>query len=106
MTLTRLDDGCTRDKDEKARGKLASAFLSEKIEQADFVKVQTKLDKKGKFGRVLGVIVADDLDLNQEMIRQNLAVAYSGQSKDDIEAAHMLNREKLIEAGIFTPTEG
>ena len=90
----------TRDLDEKARGKLASAFLS------DFVKVQTKLDKKGKFGRVLGVIVADDLDLNQEMIRQNLAVAYSGQSKDDIEAAHMLNREKLIEAGIFTPTEG
>jgi endonuclease YncB( thermonuclease family) len=55
---------------------------------------------------VLGVIVADDLDLNQEMINQNLAVAYSGQSKDDIEAAHMLNREKLIEAGIFTPTEG
>ena len=96
----------TRDLDEKARGKLASAFLSEKIEQANFVKVQTKLDKKGKFGRVLGVIVADDLDLNQEMIRQNLAVAYSGQSKDDIEAAHMLNREKLIEAGIFTPTEG
>ena len=96
----------TRDLDEKARGKLASAFLSEKIEQADFVKVQTKLDKKGKFGRVLGVIVADDLDLNQEMINQNLAVAYSGQSKDDIEAAHMLNREKLIEAGKFTPTEG
>jgi endonuclease YncB( thermonuclease family) len=30
----------TRDLDEKARGKLASAFLSEKIEQADFVKVQ------------------------------------------------------------------
>ena len=33
----------TRDLDEKARGKLASAFLSEKIEQADFVKVQTKM---------------------------------------------------------------
>ena len=49
---------------------------------------------------------SDDLDLNQEMINQNLAVAYNGQSKDDIEAAHMLNREKLIEAGIFTPTEG
>ena len=38
----------TRDLDEKARGKLASAFLSEKIEQADFVKVQTKLDLKAK----------------------------------------------------------
>ncbi len=95
----------TRDLDEKARGKLASAFLKDKIDNAEFVKVQTKLDKKGKFGRVLGVIVADDLDLNQEMIRKNLAVAYYGQSKDDIESEHMINRDKLIEAGIFTPTE-
>ncbi len=95
----------TRDLDEKARGKLASAFLKEKIEGADFVKVQTKLDKKGKFGRVLGTIFADDLDLNQEMINKHLAVAYHGQSKDDIEAEHMVNRDKLIEAGIFTPTE-
>ena len=95
----------TRDLDEKARGKLASAFLKDKIDNAEFVKVQTKLDKKGKFGRVLGVMVADDLDLNQEMIRKNLAVAYYGQSKDDIESEHMINRDKLIEAGIFTPTE-
>lgn len=95
----------TRDLDEKARGKLASAFLKEKIESADLVKVQTKLDKKGKFGRVLGIIFADDLDLNQEMINKHLAVAYHGQSKDDIEAEHMVNRDKLIEAGIFTPTE-
>lgn len=95
----------TRDLDEKARGKLASAFLKEKIEGADLVKVQTKLDKKGKFGRVLGIIFADDLDLNQEMINKHLAVAYHGQSKDDIEAEHMVNRDKLIEAGIFTPTE-
>lgn len=95
----------TRDLDEKARGKLASAFLKEKIEGADLVKVQTKLDKKGKFGRVLGTIFADDLDLNQEMINKHLAVAYHGQSKDDIEAEHMVNRGKLIEAGIFTPTE-
>ena len=95
----------TRDLDEKARGKLASAFLKEKIEGADLVKVQTKLDKKGKFGRVLGIIFADDVDLNQEMINKHLAVAYHGQSKDDIEAQHMVNRDKLIEAGIFTPTE-
>ena len=60
----------TRNLDEKARGKLASAFLKEKIEGADLVKVQTKLDKKGKFGRVLGTIFADDLDLNQEMINK------------------------------------
>lgn len=95
----------TRDLDEKARGKLASSFLKEKIEGAKVVKVQTKLDKKGKYGRVLGTIFADDLDLNLEMINKNLAVAYHGQSKDDIEAEHILNREKLIKAGVFTPIE-
>jgi micrococcal nuclease len=94
----------TRDLDEKARGKMASAFLSEKIKQADFVKVQTKLDKKGKFGRVLGSIIADDVDLNQAMVNKNLAVAYYGQSKNDIEAEHLVNRQKLIESGQFEPT--
>ena len=62
-----------------------------------------KLDKKGKFGRVLGSIIADDLDLNQTMIEKHLAVAYFGQSKNDIEAEHLVNRQKLIDLGQFTP---
>ena len=66
----------TRDLDEKARGKLAGKFLSDSILHADDVIIQTKLDKKGKFGRVLGVIVADDVDLNQALIDNYLAVAY------------------------------
>lgn len=95
----------TRDLDEKARGKMASAFLQEQINKAELVKVKTKLDKKGKFGRVLGCIIADDIDLNQAMIEKNLAVAYFGQSKDDIEAEHLVNRQKLIEAGLHIPVE-
>ena len=67
------------------------------------MKVKTKLDKKGKFGRVLGSIIADDLDLNQTMIEKHLAVAYFGQSKNDIEAEHLVNRQKLIDLGQFTP---
>tara|TARA_R100000697_G_scaffold115303_1_gene134790 strand:+ start:441 stop:860 length:420 start_codon:yes stop_codon:yes gene_type:complete len=95
----------TRDLDEKARGKMASAFLQEQINKAKLVKVKTKLDKKGKFGRVLGSIIADDIDLNQAMVDKNLAVAYFGQSKDDIEAEHLVNRQKLIEAGLHIPVE-
>jgi micrococcal nuclease len=52
----------TRNLDEKARGKLASQFIKDKIAEAKLVKVKTKLDKKGKFGRVLGSIIADDLN--------------------------------------------
>ena len=93
----------TRNLDEKARGKLASQFIKDKIAEAKLVKVKTKLDKKCKFGRVLGSIIADDLDLNQTMIEKHLAVAYFGQSKNDIEAEHLVNRQKLIDLGQFTP---
>lgn len=95
----------TRDLDEKARGKLASQFIKDKISEAKLVKVKTKLDKKGKFGRVLGSIIADDEDLNESMVKNYLAVAYFGQSKDDIEAEHLVNRDKLIELGQHIPVE-
>lgn len=91
----------TRDLDEKARGKLATKFLSEHILHADKLVIQTKLDKKGKFGRVLGVIVADGVDLNQALIDNHLAVAYTGQSKDDIEAQHLANKEELLKLGKY-----
>ena len=91
----------TRDLDEKARGKLAAKFLSDAILHADTLTIQTKLDKKGKFGRVLGVIVADGVDLNQALIDNHLAVAYTGQSKDDIEAQHLANKEELLKLGKY-----
>ena len=95
----------TRNLDEKARGKLASNFLKDSIQKASSVKVKTKLDKKGKFGRVLGSIIADNVDLNQAMIDKHLAVKYFGQSKEDIESEHLVNRQKLIDLGLFNPNE-
>lgn len=91
----------TKDSDEKARGKLASDFLAQHILHADKLVIQTKLDKKGKFGRVLGVIVADGVDLNQALIDNHLAVAYTGQSKDDVEAQHLANKEELLKLGKY-----
>ena len=95
----------TRDKDEKARGKMASAYLKEAVDNGDTVVLRTKLsDSRGKFGRVLASVVVDNVDINEAMIENHLAVAYFGQSKDDIEAEHMINREKLIELGKFDPS--
>ena len=94
----------TRDKDEKARGKLAGAFLKQAIKNGSEVVIETKLkDSKGKFGRVLGDVIIDGVNINQEMIKYSHAVAYFGQSKEAIEAEHLLNRDKLIQLGIFTP---
>jgi len=93
----------TRNLDEKARGKMAGAFLKEAVEEGKVV-IQTKLkDSKGKYGRVLGNVVVDGKNINQLMIKCHLAVAYHGQSKDDVEAEHMLNRDILINKGIFEP---
>ena len=96
----------TRNKDEKARGKMAGAFLKEAIEAGQKVVIQTKLkDSKGKYGRVLGEVVVDGKNINKLMIKKHLAVAYYGQSKNDVEAEHLQNRQILIDKGIFTPVD-
>ena len=94
----------TRDKDEKVRGKLAAKFLGDAIDNGKKVVLRSKLkDSKGKYGRVLGEIIVDDININVAMIENYLAVAYFGQSKDDVEAEHLINREKLIELGVYIP---
>jgi micrococcal nuclease len=93
----------TRDKDEKARGKLAAKFLEDAISNGNQTLIQTKLkDSKGKFGRVLGSVIVDGIDINKKMVENYMAVKYEGQSKKDIEAQHLLNREKLISLNKFT----
>ena len=96
----------TRNLDEKARGKMASAFLKEAIDNGNKVVIQTKLkDSRGKFGRVLGDVVVDGININQSMIDNYHAAAYFGQSKEAIEAVHDANRTRLIELGKFEPVE-
>jgi len=96
----------TRDLDEKARGKMASAFLKNAIDSGEQVIIQTKLkDSRGKFGRVLGDIVIDGININQLMVKNYHAAAYFGQNKEAINAIHASNRSKLIELGLFTPVE-
>ncbi len=96
----------TRDKDEKVRGKMAGSFLKEAIDNGNKVVIQTKLkDSRGKFGRVLGDVVVDGININQSMIDNYHAAAYFGQSKEAIEAVHDANRTRLIELGKFKPIE-
>ena len=94
----------TRDLDEKARGKLASKFLKDSIDNGKEIILRSELkDSKGKYVRVLGTIVVDGLDVNKNMVINNLAVKYFGQSKKDVEAEHMVNRDILIAEGAYEP---
>jgi micrococcal nuclease len=86
----------TKDLVEKKYGKAAKKFLQEKIESAEVVTLYSH--DKGKFGRILGELFIDgssDLSLNQLMINNFHAVAYHGQSKEEIEEQHLANREKV-----------
>jgi|TARA_R110002051_G_scaffold290560_1_gene354057 micrococcal nuclease len=96
----------TRDLDEKARGNLAKYFLKDSIENGKKVVIKTHLkDSRGKFGRVLGTIWVDGININQALVENHLAVTYHGQAKSDVEDEHLVNRKKLIEIGVYVPNE-
>jgi micrococcal nuclease len=95
----------TRDLDEKARGKLAKDFLSYCLATSDEHIIKTSVDSKGKFGRVLGTIYCDESNINQLMIDKHHAVEYRGQSKDEIAAEHLANRQILIDQEIYIPNK-
>ena len=95
----------TRDLDEKRYGLMAKKFLTQQIEDGAILK--TRLDKKGKYGRILGEFIVLEneghpqfevpTNVNEEMIAKHLAVSYHGQSKEDIKQAHLVNRTFLEE---------
>ena len=91
----------TRDLVEKVFGKIASTFLKGKL--GERCKIRTRKDSKGKYGRILGEFIVYDhktdseMTVNDIMIRDHYAVAYFGQSKEDIEEEHIINRAKLAD---------
>ena len=91
----------TRDLDEQARGILSKSFLQDALVQSNKVIIKTQKDAKGKFGRVLGELYVNDININQLMVDKYLAVAYTGQSKGDIIVEHLKNKQKLIELGKY-----
>lgn len=73
----------TRNKEEKKRGLAAKQWLIDQLEKAgnEFT-IKTTLDKKGKYGRVLGVLTVETeggwIDLNDYMVLEGHAVKYDG----------------------------
>ena len=86
----------TRDMVEKKFGILAKNFVKGRLPVASMQILRTRLDdSRGKFGRILGEFVMEDTTLNQLLIITNNGVPYFGQSKEEIEDAHLENRKKL-----------
>ena len=69
----------TRDLVEKQKGLESKRFVEDWLGNCDAVIVQTQLDKKGKFGRILGNILnGEGACLNDEMISLGHATPYDG----------------------------
>mgnify|MGYP001597236220 CR=1 FL=1 len=89
----------TRDLEEKYYGNLSKQILNDYCPKGSYITLRTHLDKKGKFGRILGELIVNKVNLNEQMVIENLAVEYHGQSKTDIHKEHMFNRQELNRAG-------
>ena len=101
----------TRDKVEKKFGLASKARLKSLLGKNPVLKTQISKkgeDMRGKFGRVLG-----DFDVycaktdawrpaTKILVEEGHAVPYFGGSKDDVDAQHLANRERLIAEGIVT----
>ena len=96
----------TRDKVEKLFGKASKYRLESLLGEIAILKTQINKDgedMKGKFGRVLGDFVTEDGRMATEvMIDEGHCVPYFGGSKEEVQAQHMKNRERLISEGIVT----
>ena len=89
----------TRDLVEKKFGKASKKHLKGILEQGG---IQLVSHDKGKFGRILGELFIGDssYSINQQMIDEHHAVAYTGGNKEEIEKGHLANREILLEQGV------
>ena len=89
----------TRDLEEKKFGLAAKKRITELLGEGTVV-LKTQVgrggeDMKGKFGRILGDIWCDGKSVNQLMCKVGHAVAYYGQNKQLVEAAHLKNRKRV-----------
>ena len=91
----------TRDLEEKKYGLIAKQKIKDFMPVDSMQTLVTVKDKAGKFGRILGKFLIYDkktdseMTINDWMIREHHAVAYHGQSKEDIAEGHLVNRKLL-----------
>ena len=104
----------TSDKVEKLFGLAAKEKLKSILGESPVLKKQVNkdgADMKGKFGRILGDFDVYDADKDawrpatDVLIETGNAVAYFGGSKEEVQAKHMVNRDKLIREGFVTQEE-
>ena len=94
----------TRDLEEKAFGLASKNRLKELLPEDSYQVLKTEVSKngedmKGKFGRILGDFLIGKKRVTEYLIEEGHAVPYHGQSKDDVQEQHLINRSRLLAEG-------
>ena len=64
-------------------------------------------EMRGKFGRILGDFrLQDGNTLTSKLMGEGHAVAYNGGAKEDVQAQHLKNRQRLIDEGKVPTPDG
>ena len=100
----------TSDKVEKLFGTAAKKRLYSLLEKdAKLITTEDKNgeDMKGKFGRILGDFYVERYEGQKEkvtdvMIEEGHCVPYFGGSKEEVQAQHMANRQRLLREGVVS----
>ena len=100
----------TSDKLEKVFGLAAKERLISLLGEDAILDTQVSKkgeDMKGKFGRILGNFRTTDGEHCADiLIEEGHAVGYTGGSKEEIQARHLVNRQRLIDEGTVVVPEG
>ena len=100
----------TSDKLEKVFGLAAKERLISLLGEDAILDTQVSKkgeDMKGKFGRILGNFRTTDGEHCADiLIEEGHAVGYTGGSKEEIQAQHLVNRQRLIDEGTVVVPEG
>jgi len=80
---------------------LSKDYLRDKCPKGSTITLVSK--ERGKFGRILGILYNENIptSINDRMIEDGYAVPYTGGNKDELEALHEANKQKLIELGVL-----
>jgi micrococcal nuclease len=95
----------TSDKVEDLFGEAAKARLKELMKNgAKLITTEDKHgeDMKGKFGRILGDFKVNGKRVTEILAEEGHCVPYFGGSKEETQAAHEVNRQRLLAEGIVS----
>jgi micrococcal nuclease len=99
----------TSNKLEKVFGLAAKNRLKELLGKTAILKTMVDKDggdAKGKFGRILGDFICGDTVVTKILMDEGHCVEYWGQSKDDVQEQHIVNRKRLVESGVVKLPKG